>query len=738
MNDVVPINCEIEVRQAEVYSVTSQGVVTSPVALLVSVVAFGMTVEAVVDSAAQVTVMSATAFAKMLPEHHQVNTYPAQLKGIGHQNVHAQWIPDVTITIEGVKYVINLYVADIEDDMLLGFDFLINNQCVVDLDLCVIYANHRVIPAHFKRKTEVGRIPVHTIRNSQRMLIAPNTAHIIRGSSDCPNEECSVFQPMPREDRCFLLSCCYNGNNEVPILVCNPTDHGITIPAGQLLGTSMSCDEYPRQEPSTPVRSCHVSESSSDLPAHLQDLFDRSSIELNSEEQLQLRTLLIDYASVFSKGDLDIGLFKGIQHKIDTGDARPVTERMRRTPMGFVEEEEQHLQLMLDHGIISPSCSEWASAPVLVRKKDGRVRYCTDFRKLNEVTRKDKFPLPLIEDCLATLSGTKYFNTLDMTSAYWQIGIMPEDRPKTAFITKYGQFEYNRLPFGLCNSPATFQRAIQQVLSGLLWDSVLAYLDDCVVLGSSFEDTMVNVRRVLARLKEANLKLKPKKCALFQVSILFLGKLVDQQGIRLNPGNVCAVRDWPVPENCKQVQQFMGFTNYHREHIPQYAKVATPLYALTGPKATFLWEFRHQEAFDILKHLMITAPVLAYPNSHDKFILDVDASDMAIGAELSQIQEGRERVISYGSLTLLPAQQRYCTTRKELLAIVMFLRQYRQYVLGRPITVRTDHHSLTWLMRFNQPIGQLARWLEELSQYDHPSPRTRTYQCRRVVTDSGC
>jgi len=415
---------------------------------------------------------------------------------------------------------------------------------------------------------------------------------------------------------------------------------------------------------------------------------------------------------------MDIGFFKGVEHHIDTQNERPTAERMRRTPLGFQQEEKDHLQLMLDHGIISPSSSPWASAPVLVRKKDGRVRYCTDFRKLNDITIKDRFPLPLIEDCLSTLSGTKYFNTLDMTSAYWQIGIAPESRPKTAFITKYGLFEYNRLPFGLCNSPATFQRAVQQVLHGLLWDHVLVYLDDCVVLGPSFNDTMTHLRKVLARLRLANLKLKPKKCSLFQTSIVFLGKKVDSDGIALNPANISAVRDWPQPKTVKEVERFLGFANYHREHMAKYSDVAEPLYKLTGPRAIFDWKPEHAQSFVTIKEKMIAAPVLSYPNAKDPFILDVDASDIAIGAELIQVQDGIERVISYGSKILPSTERRYCTTRKELLALVLFLRQYRQYLLGRPVVVRTDHHSLTWLMRFKQPIGQLARWLEELGQYD--------------------
>ncbi len=247
---------------------------------------------------------------------------------------------------------------------------------------------------------------------------------------------------------------------------------------------------------------------------------------------------------------------------------------------------------------------------------------------------------------------------------------------------------------------------------------MLAYLDDVVILGKSFDDHMVNLRTVFDRFRLHGLKLKPRKCILCRPEVQFLGHRVDSQGLHITEEKIRAVWDWPVPSTRTEVESFLGFINYHRNFIKGLAEVAAPLYGLTGVKAHFVWSEECDAAFRALKELFISAPVLAFPNAKDPFILDTDASGHAVGAALSQIQDGVERPVAFGSLALSPERRRYCTTRKELLAVIMFTRQFRHYLLGRQFTIRTDHHSLVWLMRFKHPEGQLARWLEELSQFD--------------------
>lgn len=245
--------------------------------------------------------------------------------------------------------------------------------------------------------------------------------------------------------------------------------------------------------------------------------------------------------------------------------------------MGFQDQEKAQLDKMLDAGVIQPSSSDWASAPVLVRKKDRSMRWCIDYRALNEKTVKDCYPLPIIEDCLDTLQGTKYFATLDMASGYYQIMIDKADRPKTVFITRYGLFEHTRMGMGLCNTPATFQRVMQLVLRGLTCTKVLVYLDDVVVLGSDFESSLRNLREAFDRFRHFNLKLKPKKCALFQKEVEFLGEIVSSRGISISPTKTEAVKNWPVPTYPTELLSFLGFLNYHRDHIQNYADICAPL-----------------------------------------------------------------------------------------------------------------------------------------------------------------
>ena len=243
----------------------------------------------------------------------------------------------------------------------------------------------------------------------------------------------------------------------------------------------------------------------------------------------------------------------------------------------------------------------------------------------------------------------------------------------------------------------------------MLWKQVLTYRDDLNIIGKSFQDHLDNLVMSFGRLREYNLKMKPRKCVFFQKEVPFLGKLATTEGIAVDPNKVKAVTNWPIPTYRREVESFLGFVNYHRTHIKEYAHIASPLYGLTGPKATFHWEDKHQQAFDALVEALVCAPVLAYPNSQDTFILDTDASDTAIRAELLQLQEGEERVVSYGSFSLTLAQRNYCTTRKELLAVLRFTREYQHYLLGQRFTVHTDHSSLTWLMHFKNAEGMLAR-----------------------------
>jgi hypothetical protein len=280
------------------------------------------------------------------------------------------------------------------------------------------------------------------------------------------------------------------------------------------------------------------------------------------------------------------------------------------------------------------------------------------------------------------------------------------DMDMTSFVTRSATYRFTVMSFGLTNAPAAFQRLMDLVMAGLNYSVCLVYLDDIIVFSRTIEEHFERLALLLDRLRGANLKLKPSKCQLFRKSVIFLGHVVSEEGIQTDPEKVVAVREWPRPKTITEVRSYLGLASYYRRFIKGFAEIASPLHALTSKKATFDWTNDCEEAFEELKERLTTAPVLAMPADTGKFWLDTDASNLAIGAVLSQEQDGVEKVIAYASRTLSGPERNYCVTRKELLAVVFFVKHFRSYLLGRSFSIRTDHSALQWLRRTPEPIGQ--------------------------------
>lgn len=374
---------------------------------------------------------------------------------------------------------------------------------------------------------------------------------------------------------------------------------------------------------------------------------------------------------------------------------------------------------MQGQGVIEPCNSDWASNIVLVKKKDGNVRFCVDYRKLNLLTRKDAYPLPRIDRCFDTLSGSLWYSTFDLRSGFHQVTMAPQDVNKTTFVCYRGTFRFPKMPFGLCNAPATFQRLMDTVLTSLNFEICLAYLDDIILFSHDLDSHLDRLQRLFERLREANLKLKPSKCQILQRQVKFLGFTVGRNGVSTDPDKVEAIRSWPTPQNLRQSRAFVGLCQYYRRFVPNFSEISAPLHALTKKGARFHWSHECQNAFDQLKSALTDAPVLALPSDQGEFILDCDASNHSIGAVLSQVQDGVERPICFASQLYNKHEVNYNVTRKELLAIITFVKKFRQYLLGRPFRIRTDNAALQWLKRTPEPIGQQARWLEILEEYDY-------------------
>ncbi|KAG7468788.1 Transposon Ty3-I Gag-Pol poly [Solea senegalensis] len=373
---------------------------------------------------------------------------------------------------------------------------------------------------------------------------------------------------------------------------------------------------------------------------------------------------------------------------------------------------------MLEAGIIEPSDSPWASGVVMVPKKTGGWRLCADYRPLNKVTIKDSYPLPRIDESLDLISGSVWFSSLDLRSGYYQVPLAPESRPKTAFCTGRGLWQFKVMCFGLCNAPATFARLMDKVLADVPREQCLVYLDDILAHGGSFESALEALRRVLERIRAAGLKLHPDKCHFMKREVSFLGHRVTGEGISTMADKVGMVRNWPTPANRRQLKSFIGLASYYRRFVQGFATIAAPLHRLLEKDRSYGWTEECQAAFQHLQRALCEAPVLAPPSPSLAFVLDTDASSEEVGGVLSQVWPEGERVVAYFSKAFEKPERNYCVTRRELLAVLRSVRHFKYYLCGLPFVVRTDHAALQWLMSFREPKGQIARWLEELQAYD--------------------
>ena len=380
-----------------------------------------------------------------------------------------------------------------------------------------------------------------------------------------------------------------------------------------------------------------------EIPAHLVELYEASIKEIPMEQHVKVAKLLIENQDVFSTGDRDLGRSSVVKHRITTGVAPPNWQRPRRMAPTLQTEADRQIKDMLDRGIIEPSKSPWASPIVLVTKKDGTRRFCTDYRMLNEVTVKDSYPIPRIEEWLESLAGAKWFSTLDLASGYWQVELGEAAKEKSAFVVRGGLYQWTVMPFGLCNAPATFERLMENIKRGLQWESLLIYLDDIIIFGKTLEEEINRLREELQRLRQGNLKLKPKKYVLFQRKVLYLGHVVFSDGIATDPKKVCVIELWGTPTCVRDLRSFHGLASYYRRFVKGFCDIAQPLYVLTKKKVAFWWTERCEKAFMELKRCLVTSPILAYPTPNGEFFLDTDASAYGIGAVHSQAEHCRKR-----------------------------------------------------------------------------------------------
>ena len=629
------------------------------------------------------------------------------------------------LLIEGIGNVWqNFIIAETEEPVILGNDFLSMNKCLVDVARHCIHMAGKTINCMLESKID----SLFRLTLSEDVEVPADSEMILPGKvlgevHTFPG--CVIVEASPNSwNRGIIVAKALvePRHSVVPVRVMNPSDRPIKLFCKTTLGYCYPVDDVVplNQEPSVRLdRVCCGDNIEKDkLPPHVLPIWESCAGNLNSDQKSTVYSLLMSYVDLFAVDKLDRGKTSLVQHQIDTGTHPPIKQMPRRLPLSKREAEREEVDKMLSAGVIGPSSSPWASPVVLVTKKDGSIRYCIDYRRLNDVTLKDSYPLPHPQDCLEALRESRWFSTLDLQSGYWQIGMHPDDREKTAFASMSGLYQFCVMPFGLTNAPGTFERLMDKVMRGLQYDICLIYLDDIIVKSFTFDDHVKNLSLVFDRLREAKLKLSPKKCNLFQSEVSFLGHIVSREGISTDPKKISAVANWPVPTNIREVRSFVGFCSYYRKFIRNFASIAKPLHKLTEKGVKFVWDSACEEAFASLKRSLISSTMLAYPDPDKKFILDTDASGVAIRAVLSQEHDGEEKVVAYYSRSLTKQERRYCVTRRELLAIVDALKHFHVYLYGVHFTVRTDHGSLRWLLNFKNLEGQLARWNELLGTYN--------------------
>ena len=431
--------------------------------------------------------------------------------------------------------------------------------------------------------------------------------------------------------------------------------------------------------------------------------------QLSEMQKGQLSKLLHEFKTVMSG---KCGRTTICEHHIRTKEGLPIRQRPYRIPYMFRETVEEEIKTMLEEGVIEPSNSEWASPMVIIKKKDDTLRLCVDYRKLNAITELDAYPMPRIEDILDQVGQARYISTLDLAKGYWQVPVVEDDRHKTAFVTNKGLYQFKVMPFGLCGAPATFQRMMDQVIRGMN-HFASAYLDDLIIFSTSWESHLSNLRAVLSRLSEVGLTTKPSKCQFAMAECTYLGHVVGNGVVKPEPGKLEAVEQFQLPETKTQVRSFLGLTGYYRRFIPNYATIAVPLTNLTKKceSERVKWTIECDRAFSHLKQVLLSYPVLHSVDFSKPFILQVDASNVGVGAVLSQLDEGnKDHPVAYFSRKLLPREQKYSVIEKECLAIKLSVEAFQVYLLGREFLIEMDHRALQWLANFHMSNSRLTRW----------------------------
>ncbi|GJT26861.1 putative reverse transcriptase domain-containing protein [Tanacetum coccineum] len=451
------------------------------------------------------------------------------------------------------------------------------------------------------------------------------------------------------------------------------------------------------------------------FPIFLAHVTTREIEDKSEKKRLEDVPIVQDFPEVFPEDLPGLPPTRQVEFQIDlVPGAAPVARAPYRLAPSEMKELSEQLKELSDKGFIRPSSSPWGAPVLFVKKKDGSFRMCIDYRELNKLTVKNRYPLPRIDDLFDQLQGSSVYSKIDLRSGYHQLRVREEDIPKTAFRTRYGHYEFQVMPFGLTNAPAVFMDLMNRVCKPYLDKFVIVFIDDILIYSKNKKEHEEHLKIILELLKKEELYAKFSKCEFWIPKVQFLGHVIDSEGIHVDPAKIESIKDWTSPKSPTEIRQFLGLAGYYRRFIEGFSKIAKPMTKLTQKKVKFEWGDKQEAAFQLLKQKLCSAPILALPEGSEDFIAYCDASKKGLGAVLMQ----REKVISYASRQLKIHEKNYTTHDLELGAVVFALKIWRHYLYGTKCTVFTDHKSLQHILDQKELNMRQRRWLELLSDYD--------------------